>query len=551
MKLRCAIYARYSSDRQSPASIDDQIRKCREYAARQGWEVLEDRLYEDRAISGTLSDREGLKHLMAAAAEKAFDVVLIDDSSRLSRRVQDSLKLTDELKYHGIRLVCVSQNIDSDSEQGETLTVVHGLVDGLYVRELAAKTRRGLEGKALNRLHTGGRIFGYKSVPIEDSRRRDQYNRPMIAGARLQVDEEQAKIVRKIFSLYASGLSLKGVTKKLNAEKVRSPQPREGRQQTWAPSSVRVILHNPRYKGLVTWSKTKKVRNPQSGKKVRRARPESEWTRVEMPEQRIVSEQLWKAVQERLAYINKMYGLAGAKGGKMNLRAAASPYIFSGLLRCGVCGSNYMIVAGSGRNHRQATYGCPANALRGTCKNSRRIKLNVLEDTLLAKLQTDVLSDAAIDYCLDKLGVEIEKRFAALNTAMGDMQKRKGVLETEINNLSRALASGPEDVPSLRAAIVEREKEIRDLVAKVAGGKKSSVQKQIGDLRKFVRDGVRDIRGLLAGKHSQPARVRQELAKHIDAIMLLPDGKGDVRYKGQWKMLGNSRVSIGGAEGQS
>jgi hypothetical protein len=131
---------------------------------------------------------------------------------------------------------------------------------------------------------------------------------------------------------------------------------------------------------------------------------------------------------------------------------------------------------------------------------------------------------------------------------MGDMQKRKATLETGINNFSRALASGPEDVPSLRAAIVEREREIRDLVVKVAGGEKGSVKRQIGDLRKFVRKGVSDIRELLAGKHSQPARVRQELARHIDTITLNPDAQGDaIRYKGQWKLLRDR----GGAEGQS
>jgi site-specific DNA recombinase len=549
MKLRCAIYARYSSDRQSPASIDDQQRKCREFAARQGWVVLDDHLYEDRAISGTLSDREGLKRLMAAAAEKAFDVVLVDDSSRLSRRVQDSLKLTDELKYHGIRLVCVSQNIDSDSEQGETLTVVHGLVDGLYVRELAAKTRRGLEGKALNRLHTGGRIFGYKSVPIEDSQRRDQYNRPLIAGARLEVDEAQAKIVRRIFSLYGNGLSLKAVAKKLNAEHIPSPQPREGRQKSWAPSSVRVILHNERYRGVVTWAKTKKVRNPLSGRRVKRERPKSDWVRVEMPEQRIVSEKLWKAVTERLAFINRTYGIAGRKGGKMNLRAAASPYIFSGLLKCGVCGSNYMLVSGGGKNKygyvRGADYGCPNYAFRGTCTNSRRVKRDTLEAELLSKLQRDVLSDAAIDFVLEKLEEEIERRFAAMGGEMDAMRKRKAVLETEIGNLSRVLASGM-DSPSLRAGITEREKEISGLVEKITGKGKGSVQKQIVGLRKFVREGVMDIREALAGKHGKPAIVRQELFRHIDAITLLPEGE-EIRYKGSWKLLGD----IGGAEGQS
>lgn len=549
MKLRCAIYARYSSDRQSKCSITDQVRKCREYAEERGWEVLADHVYSDEAISGATSERPGLKRLMEAATSKAFDIVLIDDTSRLSRKLSDSINLSDRLQFAGVRIVFVSQGIDSDNEQAEVLLATHGIVDSLYIRELGKKTHRGLEGRVLDRMHHGGRIFGYKSVPIEDSQRRDQYGRPMIAGARLEVDEEQAKIVRRIYSLYASGLSLKAVTKRLNKEHVRSPQPRPGRQQSWAPSSIRVILHNERYRGVLTWGKTRKIHNPQTGLRVKKASEESKWIRVEMPEQRIVPERLWKAVQERLAFINKTYGLAGAKGGKMNLRHAASPYIFSGLLKCGVCGSKFMLVSGGGKNKygyvRGADYGCPNYAFRGTCTNSRRVKRDTLEAELLSKLQRDVLSDAAIDFVLEKLEEEIERRFAAMGGEMDATRKRKAVLETEIGNLSRVLASGM-DSPSIRAGITEREKEISGLVEKITGKGKGSVQKQIVGLRKFVREGVSDIRELLAGKHSQPAVVRQELFRHIDAITLLPEGE-EIRYKGNWKLLGD----ISGAEGQS
>ena len=60
MKLRCAAYARYSSDRQSHASLDDQLRMCREFADRQGWELKEELIYCDEAVSGAGSDRPGL-----------------------------------------------------------------------------------------------------------------------------------------------------------------------------------------------------------------------------------------------------------------------------------------------------------------------------------------------------------------------------------------------------------------------------------------------------------------------------------------------------------
>ena len=93
---RCAVYSRFSSDRQSPVSIEDQIRKCREYASRQGWTVLEGHIYADHAVTGTIAERTGLQRLVAAAEQKArsFDAILIDDTSRLTRKLADALNLS-------------------------------------------------------------------------------------------------------------------------------------------------------------------------------------------------------------------------------------------------------------------------------------------------------------------------------------------------------------------------------------------------------------------------------------------------------------------------
>ena len=545
MKLRCAIYSRYSSDRQSKASIVDQQRKCREYAEARDWEVLEDHLYSDEAISGATSERAGLKRLMAAATAKSFDIVLIDDTSRLSRKLSDSINLSDRLQFAGVRIVFVSQGIDSDDEQSEVLLATHGIVDSLYIRELGKKTHRGLEGRVLNHMHHGGRIFGYKSIPIEDPERRDQYGRPLIAGAKLEVDAMQAKTVRRIFTLYASGLSIKRVAKRLNVEGIVSPTPRAGRQHSWSPSSIIVMLRNERYRGVLTWAKTKKISNPTNGSRSKRPRPKSEWVRVDMPEQRIVSDSLWKQVQERLAYINRVYGAQCRKGGMMNSRGASSPYIFSGLLKCGMCGANYVLVSGVGHGHKSADYGCPSRVFRGTCQNARRVSRDVLETELLAKLQQDVLSDAAIDYILEKLEVEIGKRFAALSGDMDDMQKRKVVLESELKNLGGAFATGF-DSPTIRAEIGKREAELSKITAKTLGRKRESLHAQITGLRKFVKEELGDIRALIAGKHGNPAAVKMELARHIETITLLPDGE-QIRYKGSWKLLGDREC----AEGQN
>jgi len=198
---------------------------------------------------------------------RPFDVVLVDDTSRLSRKIADSLRICEQLKFTGIRVVYVSQGIDTDSEQAELLLATHGIVDSLYIRELAKKVHRGVEGLALRGLHTGGRCFGYRSVPEEDSTRTDSYGRPLITGVRLEIDDSQATTVRRIFADYAAGDSIKTIAKRFNTEGVISPAPYRGqRHPSWAPSAISVMLHNERYRGIVTWNRTRKVRDPRTGR---------------------------------------------------------------------------------------------------------------------------------------------------------------------------------------------------------------------------------------------------------------------------------------------
>ena len=219
---RCAaIYARVSTDKQSQLSTADQIRKCREWAAVDGFVVNDEHIYVDEAVTGFGIDRAALGRMMAVATSAAhpFDAVLVDDTSRLSRSMKDSLGIREQLNFARVRQVAVSQGIDSDDEQADILVAVHGLVDSLYVKELAKKTHRGLEGLMLRGFSTGGRCYGYTAVP---------------AGAgtakRLDINEREAIAVCRIFEFSASGLSLKAIARKLNAECTDPPRPRAGRR---------------------------------------------------------------------------------------------------------------------------------------------------------------------------------------------------------------------------------------------------------------------------------------------------------------------------------
>jgi site-specific DNA recombinase len=545
--LRCAVYARFSSEKQSPLSISDQVRKCREYAEAHGWSVLDSHIYSDEAISGATDDRFGLRSLLAAAArrEKSFDVLLVDDTSRLSRKIADSLQIFEQLKFADIRVVYVSQGIDTDSEQAELLLATHGIVDSLYIRELAKKTRRGVEGKALSGFHTGGRCFGYKNELIKDGTRVDLHGRTVIMGVRLEVFEEQAATVRRIFQMYADGNSLQRIAKTLNAEGVVSPQPQKGRiSRSWCPSSIRSILRNERYLGRVVWGKTMKIRS-KTGKRVYRRTDKDKWVVRELPEQRIVTDELWAAVQRRIGTVKQLYGEIGRKGG-MRGRSASSPYLFSGLLKCSECGANISIVSGRWRGRDDVLYGCPQNALRGPsiCSNSVRVFRRILEGKLLNAIQEQIIKPEAIEYVLERFEEEVAKALNNLGGELDQMRRRKEALEREVSNLANAVAQG-DFSPALRAALADRERDIAGLTAKLLEAQPDSLQTRIRDIRTYVLTEIRNVRDVL---YSDAVRVRAKLATHIENITLKPSGECYLA-SGTWNFVG--RGSMNGAGGQN
>jgi len=227
------------------------------------------------------------------------------------------------------------------------LLATHGIVDSLYIKELAKKTHRGVEGRALQGFHTGGRCYGYRSIPIEDPTRTDSYGRPQIMGVKLEVHPEQAAIVQRIFADYAAGDSIKTIAKRLNAEGVTSPAPYRGqRHPSWAPSAISVMLHNERYSGTAVWNRTRKIRDPKTGRRVQRLRPRTEWTVVAAPHLRIVSDQVWQAVEKRLSVIAA--GFSSGQGAGLCSRSYSARYLFSGFLKCGICGSNVVLISGRG-----------------------------------------------------------------------------------------------------------------------------------------------------------------------------------------------------------
>jgi site-specific DNA recombinase len=519
-QLRCAIYARYSTDKQSPVSIDDQVRKCREFAARNGWEVLDAFIYSDEAISGATDDRAGLQNLLEAATAQAhtLDVILVDDTSRLSRKLADSLRIFEQLRFSGVRLIFVSQGIDTDSEQAEVLMATHGIVDSLYIKELAKKTHRGVEGRALQGLHTGGRCFGYRSVPIIDPTRTDSYGRPLILGVKLQIDADQAAVVRRIFSDYAAGDSLKTIAKRLNVERVATPAPYRGQTHpSWAPSAISVMLHNDRYCGTVIWNRTKKVRDPGTGRRVQRVRPRSEWTIVDAPHLRIVADDIWIAVKNRLQAIQATF--SSGEGAGLCSRSYTARYLFSGFMKCGLCGSNIVLISGRG-GVGWAKYGCPLHQSRGVCSNAVVMRRDKLEAELISGLKREVIREDLAAFALEEFKRQLLARLNDTRSHLGAIRTKREKLKTEIANLARVIADGHQSTALLQE-LGKRERELESISDELLAADGQGLDARFQEIETFVRNRLRDIRSLLV---ADVPRAKAELAKHCTAITITPEG---------------------------
>ena len=521
-RLRCAIYSRYSTDRQSPTSVDDQIRKCREHAERSGWAILEEHIYSDEGVSGVGLDRAELRRMLECSLSlpRPFEVVLADDTSRLSRNLADATRIFEKLDFAGIRIVAVSQGIDSQNEQADVLFTVHGLVDKLYVKELAAKTHRGLESRMLRGLHTGGRCFGYRNVKSGE-------------GVRLEVNPEEAQIVRRIFDMSASGLSLKAIAKTLNAESVAPPRPRAGKQYaSWCPSAIQAMLRRELYAGKVVWNRSRFIKAPGTNRRLRRARPRSEWRVIEHPELQIVSNSLWEHVQQRLAWIKERYGSQN-RHGLLN-RAASSRYLLTGFMKCSNCGAHLVIVSGRS-GHRHPQYGCPQNFYRGTCSNSLKERHDWLEDRLLRDLQREVTTPQVVDYAVEEFRRQLNEALNDLSGKLSQMQARKAQLEAELQRLTDAIAEQGHSAFLLKA-ISDRESELQEITERLLSEKQGSIEQDIGEVRRFVSERLSNLRNLL---FKDVALARAELSKHVTEIRMEPNlTERHYTAMGEWDLLG-------------
>lgn len=514
--MRCAIYARFSSELQDMRSITDQVDLARRYAASHSMKVIG--VYEDAGISGASAiNRPGLQRLIADASTGKFDVVVTESLDRLSRSQADIAALYERLTFLGLRIETLADGHVSEIHVG-----LKGTMSALFLKDLAQKTRRGQIGRLKAGRIPGGRSYGYDVVIAADDR-----------GRRV-INEREAEVVRRIFAEYTSGKGVLGIVRDLNREGV--PGPTGGAWNisalTGNPKRRNGLLNNELYKGVIVYNRQRFLKDPTTGKRVARPNPESEWLRHDAPELRLVEEEVWQQAQ----------AIRSTRGASRPHKVKRPQRLLSGLIYCGCCGSRYNVAS-------RDWLRCSAQVNSGTCAESRPIKMGEIEQRVLLAIRSKILTPELIEVAAqayqEVIAAQLDRRdddHARLSAELEDLdRKTTRLLRLVEDGHADPAITGPRlnelaaRKRELTATLAERPAS-KGVVPIVDGG--AGYRSLIGDLSSGLAEGepgaheaVGLVRGLVSqivvgGKmasHDRPERQVIEMEADLSGIMQLPE----------------------------
>jgi DNA invertase Pin-like site-specific DNA recombinase len=508
--LRAAIYARYSSDSQSEASIEDQVRTCRARAEREGW--LAGEVYADYAVSGASAARARFQQLLVDALAGQFEVVLAESLDRLSRDQEHIAGFHKKMAFAGVRVVTVA-----DGEVSELHVGLKGTMSALFLKDLAQKTHRGLEGRVRAGRSGGGLCFGYRV------RRGLRPDGTPITGE-LDIEPGEAAIVRRVFEAYGAGKSPQAIARALNAEGV--PGPRGGK---WTASLLlggarreTGLLRNRLYAGERVWNRQRFVKDPASGRRVARTNPREAWIVTAAPALAILGAEVWQAAQQRLV-ANRRAVAADSNAAGAALAAVRRPrWPLAGLVRCGLCSGPMSVVGSGGR------LGCTNRVARGTCGNRRTVVRDLVLRQVLAGLKERLLAPALVEEFARAYVAEVNAANRERGALQAGLKAQVAKLDRQVRTLLELIKDGHGGV-AMAAELREVERRRAALDAEVAAaGVPEPVPVLHPNLPALYRRQVETLEAALADAATALAAT-EALRVLIDAILVHPgERRGEV-----------------------
>lgn len=327
MIMKVWLYYRLSRDEDAELnSLNNQRNILVEYANANNHEIVGESF--DDNVSGMHFNREGISKIYEQVENKAIDAIIVKDLSRLGRHRTQTAMFIDYLREHDVRVLSVTENIDTSNEDDDLMIGFKGIFNDMYARDISKKIRAGYKQKQKNGIVITVPLGYFKDKNTNE----------------ILIVEEEAEIVRKIFDLYLSGYGLKAIAKKLNDEGIKSPQyyqnkmynkklpsnkPEITGRYLWVNTTVKRILQNEFYIGTVTCHKTytSKINH------IRKALPEDEQFKHENFAPAIISKDKWEQVQ---------FLLSSKRSNNVRASSSNPCHRYTGLIECGDCGCTFV-----------------------------------------------------------------------------------------------------------------------------------------------------------------------------------------------------------------
>ncbi len=455
-KLRVAAYCRVSTDSDEQAgSYETQVNHYTEYIGRnKDWELAG--IYADDGISGTnTKKREGFNEMIEDCMAGKIDMVITKSISRFARNTIDCLKFVRQLKEKNISIIFEKENINTLEASGELLLTIMASLAQQESASLSQNVKLGLqfryqEGKVqINHEH----FLGY--TKDEDGN--------------LIIDEEEAKIVRRIFREYLEGASFRDIADGLERDRIKTG----GKRYKWHLSTIQGILRNEKYMGDALLQKTittdfiEKIRIKNDG-----TVPQYY---VKDSQEPIVSRDIYTAVQEEMVRrANLTSGLDGKKK-----RVYSSKYALSSICTCTKCGDIYRRIAWNNRGKKSTVWRCCTRVENGPSA------------------------------CAAPTVQEQELQEATVKAINQMVHCSESVLQTLIKNIKTVLAEdSSEEMERINVLMKEKQKELLIL---------ARAKKDYGALADEI-DSLRDKRQELLVEKAETEGVKKRIAELMDFL---------------------------------
>lgn len=418
--MKVVIYCRVSSDSQDvDLSIGAQLRALRDYAARQGHEIV--REFVDEAESGRTADRpEFLRMIgMAKSVKPPFEVVLVWKLNRFSRNRLDSITYKALLKSRGIKVISINEPLD-DSPSGQLLEGVIETMDSFFSASLAQDIKRGLKENTQRGFYNGSHPpYGLHKVPVQDGAK---------TRYKLEPDAEESqsmRAIRRIFELAFTDIGSKEIAKTLNREGIKTST-----GQLWGKTTVYKILTNEAYCGTLVWG----------GHRGR----ESDSVRIESAIRAIVSKEAFIELQNRMS---------AKKPTIIHPRTVPSFYLLSGFLFC-TCG--HAMTGRSAKSHQYYYYMCNQGNKRGSeACSARALAKDRFEKAVIDQVKSRILNNDWLEDLVKLVNEDLDSNHGNLKEQLVQIDVELKEIKNRLSKLYEALETGKVSLDDLAPRIRE------------------------------------------------------------------------------------------------